>query len=59
MAEARVRIHAVVPLAPVYFNSTEDNNSDALVTRVPFKVVVGACDGAVRVIVSFFASRLR
>lgn len=59
MAEARDPDPRGRPLAPVYFNSTEDNNSDALVTRVPFKVVVGACDGAVRVIVSFFASRLR
>ncbi|WP_275292415.1 hypothetical protein [Amycolatopsis sp. La24] len=47
---AGVRIRAVVPLAPVYFNSTEDDNSDVLVTRVPFKVVVGTCDGAVRTV---------
>ncbi|CRK57144.1 putative secreted protein [Alloactinosynnema sp. L-07] len=44
---AGVRIRAVVPLAPVYFNSDEDDNSDVLVTRVPFKVVIAACDGDV------------
>ncbi|MFD2468876.1 alpha/beta hydrolase family protein [Amycolatopsis silviterrae] len=47
---AGVRIRAVVPLAPVYFNSTEDDNSDVLVTRVPFKVVLSSCDGAVGIV---------
>ncbi|MFD9893803.1 alpha/beta hydrolase family protein [Amycolatopsis sp. NPDC059027] len=47
---AGVRIRAVVPLAPVYFNYPEENNSDVLVTRVPFKVIVASCDGAVGVV---------
>ncbi|MCP2166022.1 alpha/beta hydrolase [Goodfellowiella coeruleoviolacea] len=40
-----VRVRAVLPLAPVYFHYPEDDISDDLVTTVPFKVVLGSCDG--------------
>jgi hypothetical protein len=44
---ARVRVRAVVPLAPVKFDHPEGDNSDTLGTRIPFAAVVGGCDGAV------------
>jgi hypothetical protein len=39
-----VQVKAVLPLAPVYFNVDEDDNSDGLVTRIPIAVLVGTCD---------------
>jgi hypothetical protein len=42
-----VRVKAVVPLAPVYFDEVEGDISDGLVTRVPFAAITGPCDGAV------------
>lgn len=45
---AGVRVRAVLPLAPVKFDSPEGDNSDTLVTRIPVAVVTSGCDGAVR-----------
>lgn len=44
---AGVQVRAVVPLAPVKFDDPEGDNSDTLVTSIPFAVVTGTCDGAV------------
>ncbi|WP_345964058.1 alpha/beta hydrolase [Streptomyces sp. BRB040] len=45
---AGVRVRAVLALAPVKFDDPEGDNSDTLVTRLPFAVVTSGCDGAVR-----------
>jgi dienelactone hydrolase len=45
---AGVTIRAVVPLAGVKFDEKEGDNSDGLVTGIPFAVVTSTCDGAVK-----------
>ncbi|MEW2522698.1 alpha/beta hydrolase [Actinacidiphila alni] len=44
---AGVRVKAVLGLAPVKFDDPEGDNSDTLITKLPFAVVTGSCDGAV------------
>lgn len=41
----RVRVRAVLPLAPVYFTPPGENNRNTLVTKIPFKVITSTCDG--------------
>ncbi|GHJ36631.1 hypothetical protein Sm713_22400 [Streptomyces sp. TS71-3] len=43
-----VRVRAVLGLAPVKFDVPEGDHSDTLITSLPFAVVTGGCDGAVR-----------
>jgi len=45
---AGVRVRAVLGLAPVKFDDPEGDHSDTLITKLPFTVVTGGCDGAVR-----------
>jgi hypothetical protein len=45
---AGVQIRAVLGLAPVKFDDPEGDHSDTLITTLPFAVVTGGCDGAVR-----------
>ncbi|MCG0284580.1 alpha/beta hydrolase [Streptomyces sp. PSAA01] len=45
---AGVRVRAVLGLAPVKFDDPEGDHSDTLITKLPFAVVTGSCDGAVR-----------
>ncbi|OLB92458.1 MAG: hypothetical protein AUI15_20925 [Actinobacteria bacterium 13_2_20CM_2_66_6] len=44
---ARVRVRAVLGLAPVKFDDPEGDHSDTLITTLPFTVMTGTCDGAV------------
>ena len=44
---AGVQVRAVLGLAPVYFVPPGGSAADTRVTRVPFKIVTAACDGAV------------
>ncbi|WP_128376803.1 alpha/beta hydrolase [Streptomyces cavernae] len=44
---AGVRVRAVLGLAPAKFDDPEGDNSDTLITRLPFAVVTSSCDGAV------------
>ncbi len=44
---AGVRVGAVLGLAPVKFDDPEGDNSDTLITDLPFAVVTSSCDGAV------------
>jgi hypothetical protein len=43
-----VTVRAVVPLAAVKFDIIERDNSDGLVTRIPFAAITSSCDGAVK-----------
>jgi hypothetical protein len=45
---AGVTVRAVLGLAPVKFDDPEGDHSDTLITRLPFSVLTGSCDGAVR-----------
>lgn len=42
-----VRVRGVVGLAPVYFTPPGETNRNTRVTKVPFLVVTGSCDGTV------------
>jgi hypothetical protein len=44
---AGVRVRAVLGLAPVKFDDPEGDNSDTLITKLPFTAVTSSCDGAV------------
>jgi hypothetical protein len=45
---AGVRIKAVLPLAPVYFNVRPDGDpAESLVTDIPIAVITGSCDNSV------------